>query len=124
LREQPGRLGRKRRWRLADLRIIGESHGRPDDYASLLFNQIHQVIVAKVGRSSEQVRIVLLGKSRVGICDDCGEKRPPVDEDKNGLIVGDKFGEQRKDEQCQKNPERPVATAIGLEIFPPTLVEG
>src|SRR5262249_47656549 len=99
LSKQPGRLGREWRRRFAHLRVVGKTHRRPDYDASFLVNQIHQVIVAKVGGCAEQVRVMLLGKYRVGIRDHGRKERPSMYEDENWLVIADELGEQRYDEQ-------------------------
>ena len=44
--------------------------------------------------------------------------------DQQRLVIGDELGEQRHQEECQKNPQRPPAPAIGLEVLDAPLGNG
>src|SRR4051812_9308357 len=47
----------------------------------------------------------------------------PIELDEERAVVGDQFGEQRDHEQDQENPERPITSAVRLEILPAAAVE-
>src|SRR3974377_649307 len=104
LRQRPGRLGRERRRRLADLRVVGEADRRPDHDAALLLNETHKIVVAVVGRGAEQIRILVPGESRVRWGTDRGKKPLAVDVNEDRLVVGDELRKQRNNEQSKENP--------------------
>ena len=99
-------------------------NGRPNYRAAFFLDEADQVVVSEVRGSAEQAWVLSFGKSRVGICEDRGEKEATVYMDKNRLVVGDKFGKQRHQKQRKKNPQRPVTATISLKVFPAALVDG
>ena len=119
LGEHPGRLGRRRRRQIEIVGRVGVADRRPDHVAALLGDQLLQKRIAIVGRGLE-----IAAERGLRIGDEDREIRLAFELDVERLVVRDEFGEQRKGEQDQEDPERPVAAAVGLEVLPAPLGDG
>ena len=95
----------------------------PDHGATFFLDEAYQIFVSVVRGCAEQAWIISFGKGRIGISEDGGKKETAVHMNENRLVVGYEFGKQRYQEQRKENPQRPVAAAIGLEVFPAALVD-
>src|SRR3981081_1606541 len=100
------------------MRIVGIADQRPHDGAALVRDQLLQIGIAIVGGGLE-----VAAEGGLGIADEGRKVQMPVELDEARTIIGNQLGEQRDEEQKQKNPERPVTPAVRLEILPAALVE-
>src|SRR5262249_39804603 len=102
--QHPCGLGWKRRRRFAHLRVVGKTNGRPDYGAAFFLDEAYQVFVPVVRSCAEQAWVVSFGKGRIRVCEDSREIETAVYMNKNRLVVGDEFSEQRHQKQRKKNP--------------------
>ena len=107
--QHPGRRRRQRRRRVEDRGRIGEADRRPD-HPAMRLDLVGDEGVAKIRARLEPSEFVL------GIVEEDGKEDLAFVGGDQRPIVGDEFGEQRSDEQDQKDPERPCAALVAAEI--------
>ncbi len=113
--QHPGRRSRQRGRRVEDGGRVGEADRRPD-HPSMRLDLIGDKGIAKIRARLEPSKFGL----RI-VAEDREQELAFVRGDQ-GPVVGDELGEQRRDKQNEKDPERPCAALVAAKIVEPALV--
>ena len=116
--QHPGRRRGRRRRQVEIVRRVGIADRRPDHEAAFVGDQLLQIRVAII-RGGFKVA----AERRFRISEDHRKIRLAGEADKERLVVGDEFREQRDEKQNQEKPQRPITAPVGLEILPAPFVE-
>ena len=116
VRQGPCRRRGRGRGQIEIVRRIGIADRRPDRPA-VRFDFLLNEGVAIVGHGQKAPEFLL------GIVDEHGKEQFALVGNDDRFVVGDEFGEQRDDEQNEKNPERNIAAPVATEIVEATTID-